>query len=320
MQANLKQIFCASAIIVALLFSPVTAEVVSKVAAVVNDSIITTYQLDQALQEALAAKPNAPSLSAAETDKLRRQLLDTLIEEELVNERIRKLKLTVAEEDVDAAIQDVQLQNNLTRQQLRDALAQQGMDYDTYRESLRKQILRFKLIGIEVRSKAEVTSAEVREYYREHIDAYREPPYMHLSRLTFPIPGKADQETIVELRGKAVEARARLVSGESLNTLLVSYATAGVDGGDMGNFQVGELSALFDRAIRDLKAGEASEVVETPSAFFIFRMDERSSGREKSFEDVSSEIERILMAQKQEQAFKDWNKGLRKEAYIDIRI
>ena len=102
--------------------------------------------------------------------------------------------------------------------------------------------------------------------------------------------------------------------------MMVSYATTGVDGGDMGNFRVGELSDLFDRAVRDLQTDEVSEVVETPSAFFIFRMDERSSGREKPFEDVSGEIERLLMEQKQEQAFKDWNKSLRKEAYIDIRI
>lgn len=316
----LTQKYLAILAVVLLLTTSVSAEVVSKVAAVVNDAIITTHQLETALQEALAANPAGQSLDPAEKEKLRRQLLDKLIEEELVKERVKQLRLSVSEEDVEAAVQDVQRQNNLSREQLQAALVQQGMSFEIYRENLRKQILRFKLIGIEVRSKAEVTSAEVREYYREHIEEYREPPFMHLSRLTFPIPKSADKDKITEIRQKAIAAQARLAKGESINTLMVSYATAGVDGGDMGNFQVGELSGLFDRAVRDLKTDQASEVVETPNAFFIFKMVERSSGREKPFEAVSAEIERILMEQKQEQAFRDWNKSLRTDAYIDIRI
>ncbi len=296
------------------------AEVVSKVAAVVNDSIITTYQLEKEFQEALALNPGSANLGVAEKDKLRRQLLDKLIEEELVKERIKKLRLKVSDNDVEAAIEDVQRQNNLTREQLKSALQQQGMDFATYKDSLRKQILRFKLIGIEVQSKAEVTSAEAREYYREHLDDYREPPYMHLSRLTFPVPGKADKTKIAEIREQAVDAREKLAGGSSIDVLLVSYATTGVDGGDMGKFQVGELSGIFDRAVRDLETGQVSEVVEMPNAFFIFKMIERSSGEEKSFDKVSAEIERLLMEKKQDQAFKDWNQSLRKEAYIDIRI
>ena len=49
-------------------------------------------------------------------------------------------------------------------------------------------------------------------------------------------------------------------------------------------------------------------------------MVERSSGDVRPFDKVSGEIERVLMEQKQDQAFKDWNKSLREDAYIDIRI
>ena len=296
------------------------AEVVSKVAAVVNDAIITTHQLETKFNEALDRQPAGSSLDVAGRDKLRRQLLDKLIEEMLVEDRVRQLRLKVSEEDIDAAVADVQQNNNLTREQLLAALQQQGMDFATYRESLRKQILRFKLISVEVRSKAEVTSAEVREYYREHLDDYREPPFMHLGRLTFPLSKGADTATIDAVRSLAVEAREKLEQGAEVSTLLMTYATSNVDGGDMGSFRVGELSGIFDRAVRDLETGEVSEVVETPSGFFIFRMIERSSGDEKPFEDVSAEIEQILVKKKQDQAFEEWNKSLREDAYIDIRI
>ena len=320
MYTRFMQLFIILFISVLLHVVPASAAVVSKVAAVVNDAIITTHQLEKAFQESISLNPAAQNLDSAEKEKLRLKLLDQLIEEELFKERVKQLRLKVSDEDVEAAIQDVQRQNNLTRDQLKSALKQQGMDFDLYRENLKKQILRFKLIGVEVQSKTEVTSAEVREYYRKHADEYRDKPYMHLSRLTFPIPKNSGKEALAEIRDQAVEAQKRLEQGDSINTLMVSYATAGVDGGDMGKFQVGELSEIFDRAIRDLETGQVSEVIEMPNAFFMFKMLERNSGEEKPFETVSGEIEQILMENKREQAFKDWNKGLRKNAYIDIRI
>jgi len=311
-----------SALIFFLLFTAVncSAEVISKVAAVVNDAVITTRQLEAAFAQALKLNPNSASLTAAEKEKMRLKVLDQLIEEELFKDRLKQLRIKVSEEDVEAAVEDVQRQNNLTREQLAQALQQQGMDFATYQDQLRKQILRFKLIGAEVQSKTEVTSAEVREYYRDHIDEYREPPYMQLSRFTLPIPGSADEEEIEELRNQAIEARKRLVEGEAVNTLLVSYALSGAEGGDMGRFRVGELSESFDRVVRNLESGKISEIVEVPNGFFIFKMTDRSSGGEKPFDEVRPGIEQILQEEKREQAFKDWNRELREEAYIDIRI
>jgi len=297
-----------------------SAEIVSKVAAVVNDSVITTYQLEKAFEETLALNPAAENLDSAEKEKLRLQVLDTLIEEELIKERVKQLRLSVSDADVDAAVADVQRQNKLTLEQLKSALQQQGMEFEVYRENLRKQILRFKLIGVEVQSKAEVTSAEVREYYREHAADYRDEPYMHLSHLSFPVPKNADEATIDEIRELAVQAQKRLKAGESIDVLLISYATAKVDGGDMGKFKLGELTGIFDRAVRNLDTGDASEVVEMPNAFYLFKMLEKSGAQEKPFDTVSGEIEQTLLEQKREQAFKDWSEGLRKNAYIDIRI
>ena len=74
----------------------------------------------------------------------------------------------------------MQKQNKLTREQLVQALQFEGMAFDEYRENLRKQILRFKLLGREVQSKVEVTNQEIRDYFRQHIDDYREAPFVRI--------------------------------------------------------------------------------------------------------------------------------------------
>jgi peptidyl-prolyl cis-trans isomerase SurA len=111
--------------------SSVAAEVVSRVAAVVNTDIITTHQLDQKLQEQLAKQDRQPS--PAQLGALRQELLSRMIEETLVQQRIEALNLRVSEEEIETAMLDVQQKNKMTREELENAVMIQGLDIDAYR-------------------------------------------------------------------------------------------------------------------------------------------------------------------------------------------
>lgn len=306
-------------IIAILLLLPgvATAATVSRIAAVVNTEIITTRQLDREVAER-TGDANIPDSQMAD---LRQKVLSELIEKALIQQRVDELGIKVAEEEIEAAIDDVQKQNKLTREQLIEALRFQGMNYEKYRENLRLQILRYKLLGREVQAKVEVTNREIRDYFREHIDEYREDPFLRLSRITFPIPEKATTVQIEAIRDKAQEALVRLNGGEEFYPVLLSFTSdKSAEGGDMGTFVEGELTPAFDRAVRDLNEGEISSVVETPSGFHILQVTERSPGKVRQFDAVKEEIHRILRDQKTEERFEEWSQGLRKAAYIDIRL
>jgi peptidyl-prolyl cis-trans isomerase SurA len=195
------------------------------------------------------------------------------------------------------------------------------MTLDTYRENLAKQILRFKLIGREVQSKVEVTNQETRDYFRVHIDEFREPAYLRLARLTFPLPAKASAVQREAARAKAEEALSRLRRGEDFyGVLLASTADQSAEGGDLGTFKAGELTAAFEKAVQGLKEGEVSAVIETPDGFHILKVEERSSGKIRQFDEVQGEIHKAIADQKTEARFKEWAQSLRKNAYIDIRL
>ena len=149
--------------VMALLTTPAYAETVSRVAAVVNKEIITTFQLDKAV--AAERKANQmEDLSEESLKRLQSQILERMIDEKLLAQRIIELGLTVDERELESAIVDVQKQNNLTREQLINALNDQGMDFPTYRENLKQEITRYKLIGREVNSQVEVTNKQIRDY------------------------------------------------------------------------------------------------------------------------------------------------------------
>jgi peptidyl-prolyl cis-trans isomerase SurA len=305
-------------IVIALLLPALSlsAETVNSIAAVVNKEIITTYQLDRALQQLLPAQAGA-----AERERLRREVLDSLVEEALIRQRTDELGLRVGDEELEAAIRDVQRQNNLSRAQLEEALAAQGMAFAEYRENLRRQILRYKLLGQDVQSKIEVSNQELRGYYQDQLEQFRESAGVRLGRITFRLPAGADAERVAAVRAEAERARSMLIGGDSISAVLEAYSGwAGVDGGDLGMLAAGEISSAFAKAIEGLPPGGVSAPLVMGEAVHLLKVIDRHGGGVRPFDTVKDEIRSKLMEQKQDEGYRNWAQSLRKGARIDIRI
>jgi peptidyl-prolyl cis-trans isomerase SurA len=294
-------------LLLSLFTTPVLAEQISKIAAVVNDEIITTRQLEQRI----ASKPGQIN-----TDADRRQELDNMIAELLMEQRSREIGLEVSEEDIETAIEDVERQNNISRDQLEQALIAQGLSMKAYRNQLRLQILRYKLMGHEVQSKVDITRQEVRNYYQEHLDQYRQQPRIRLSRLTFP---EGDD------RAKAVAdaeiALRKLDEGKSVDDVLLSMSTTTrVEGGEMGSFVEGELSEAFEQALEGLDSGEHTGVISLGGALHVLKVEERIGGSVADISAVEDQIRNELRQQKMEKKLDEWRTELRSVAYVDVRL
>jgi peptidyl-prolyl cis-trans isomerase SurA len=299
--------------------TPASAETVSRIAAVVNGDIITTYELDQALNTQLAKSDKKPA--PAQVGALRKELLSRMIEEKLVQQRISALHLQVSDEEVENAILDVQKQNQMTREQLEQAVQGQGLTFAAYRENLRKQILRYRLIGQEVRSKVDVSEREVLNYYRAHLDEYRLPPTVTLSALTFPVPAKAGAAERESIRKVAREALGLLRQGETIEQVALVYRdTLGATGSSLGSVTEGELSPELAKAVAGVEKGGFGSLTETDRAILLLKVDDRSPGGLRQFETVRPEITQILHDQKTDGRIKEWTQTLKQKSFIDIRL
>lgn len=316
----MKSFLLRSTVLLLLLSSPVQAETVDRIVAVVNSDIVTLYQVDREVEKH-QGEGGLAKLSPQELAEARQKALTGLIEETLVAQRVKALGIEVGDDEIEAAIGDVLMQNQLTRDELIKALKLQGMSFDVYRDNLRQQILRFKLLGREVKSKIDVTKQETLDYFREHIDDYRTKPNLHLARMSFPLPAKPTTEQVDAVRVKAAEALKKLRQGEDFFSVLLAYsADQSAQGGDMGTFSEGELTPAFDQAVKTLEEGQVSELVETPDGIHLFKVLGRQAGSVRQFDSVKEEISKTLSEKKTDGAFKAWAENLRKTALIDIRL
>lgn len=299
--------------------SPLAAKTLTKVVAVVNDDIVSSYQLDKAVLEALAADAKGNQLTSKQFDELKVRVLENLINEKLVEQRIKELGLTVPASELDAAIEDVQIKNKLTGDMLKRAVEAQGMSFEDYRNQIKKEILRYKLLGREVNYKVQVTSSEVREYFREHIDEYRAKPHVRVSSISYEVPANVSAGDMKDLRKQVEVTRDLLLSGEDFDKVLNSQG-AGVFGGDMGDLIEDDLTEQLREALVGLEVGQVSEPVLMNGQLHLFKVTDRNPGDINLFDRVKGDIEAKLKKEKTDARFKEWAQELRDRGYIDIRI
>jgi peptidyl-prolyl cis-trans isomerase SurA len=304
------------AALLALLPATVTAGTPFRIVAVVNNDIVSSYQLEEALHE---RQLDATS-TAVPPDELRRLVLDQLIEEQLLAQRAVEIGLSVDAAEVEAAITDVQKQNRIDRKQLEEALSRQGIDFEQYSENLRRQILRYKLLGREMQSRIEVTSREVRDYYQAHSDEYRQPQALRLSHISFLYPAEADATIRAAVRSSADATQTRLAAGFDFMKLLAELKEQqGAVGGDLGVVPEPEMNPAFVAAVKDLAPGTVSPVIETADGLHLLRLEERIAGQILPLEAAKEGITELLTEQKKKTAMQDWLAELKAKAHIEIR-
>ena len=303
--------------------SAATGTVVNTIAAIVNDEVITLYEVEREARPVIREKEKKSPLDAAAKSKIRREALEHLIEKKLLDQKVRELNLRVGEEELRLAIEDVKKQNNMTSQEvLISALASQGLTYEQYRTQLREQIEKLKLVSMEVRAKIHVSESEMRAYYEENQTRYSLEDTFRARHIFFKASEKTPPEELKRTMATALLVLAEAKSGKDFAELAKSYSedpAARKDGGDLGSFKKGDMMPELEAAIVSMKPGDVSELVYTPTGFHIIKLEERTAGKVKPFESVKVEIEDAIYRKKSEERFNQWAKELRGKSSIEIK-
>jgi peptidyl-prolyl cis-trans isomerase SurA len=229
----------------------------------------------------------------------------------------------VSDDEIKQAIDDVKRQNNMASQEvLISALASQGLTFEQYRTQLQEQIEKLKLVSVEVRSKIQVGESEMREFYEANRARYSEEDTFRARHIFFRTSEKAPADDIKRTMTTALMVLAEAKEGKDFAELAKSFSedpAARKDGGALGTFKKGDMMPELEAAILNMKPGEVSELVYTPSGFHIIKLEERTTGKMKPFENVRVEIEEAVYRKKSEERFNQWAKELRAKAGIEVK-
>jgi peptidyl-prolyl cis-trans isomerase SurA len=288
----------------ALLGAPrVRAELVDRVAAVVNNDVITLSEVEKRAAPELARvdqETTGPERAQKRSVAMKR-ILDTMIDEKLVDNELKELKVSISDKEVDSAVDEVKKSYNLTDEQLQQAVSKEGYSIAEYREQMRKQIGRYKLISEKVRKNVKVSDADVQSEYDRMTRSEGEDYEVHVRHILIAVPRNASSAQVEQARRKAAavaeEARGAGVNFAELAKTR-SEGSSSADGGDLGFFKRGTMVPEFERVAFNLKTGEVSEPVRTQFGWHVLKLEEIRKLGMKPLAEVRPEIEdRLRRAQ-----------------------
>ena len=305
----------------ALLKSPASAEIQNRVVAIVNDQLVTLYELNIKIKELTGMAPDEiRTRSEKDFMQARRDVLDILINDKITKEKIKELEITVSQQDVDKAIEKVKQDSQITQEDLLAKLKERGMSLEAYRENVKNELERMQLINYEVKSKIILREEEVRKYYDEHKGEFTSQGKVRLSIIFLKQedPASTVEADAVKKKGELIMQKIR--DGENFGALAKKYSQGpGADeGGDLGLFKEPDLNAEMAEIVKNLPAGGVSPLIITPNGIRIMKVTEKDPGGEKSFEQAQDAIRSILYRKELDAKYAEWVKELRKKAYTKV--
>ena len=297
--------------------------VVDRIVAVINNEIITLYDLNQKFEPFVR---NIKALGyAAEKErqtlfKVRSDLLNQLIDQMLANQQIEKHKLTVTQKEIDNAIESMKVARHYTDEDLRAGLAQQGLTMEDLRKELEEQLLRRKLVNIEVKSKIVVTQENIESYYESHPEKYGGEKKYHLWNIYENISPSATESAKRSAYNKMQAISAKLKQGQNFEALASedSLTELQVKGGELGLFLIEELSAQLQQVVSAMQAGQFSPILDTEFGYQIIYVQKIIDTSEKSLAEAEKEIEDILYKELVDNKYREWLKDLRNRSHIKV--
>ena len=241
------------------------------VVATVNGKEILRTDLEKYYKQTLGDSPQQPS--AEQANIMRLNVLRTMIDDEILQQRAAKLNLAASDEDVNAKL--TEMKAPYTQEEFDRQLKQRGLTIDDLKRDLRRSLTKTKLQNKEIESKINITDAEINDYFAAHKADFNliEPRYGLAQIVVTAAPAqqtgnlqnnKASGDA--DARKKIQALHNRLDSGEDFGAVAMNFsedANTASNGGDMGFVAESALHSNPEayNAISKLKPGQITDVL-----------------------------------------------------------
>ena len=241
------------------------------IAAVVNDEVITTFDLNQRLQ--LMILSSGGQIPADALPRLKQQALRDLVEEKLKLQEAERFDAKVPDNEVRGEIANMGAQSGMTYEQFVNFLDSVGISTRNLENQIKASIIWPQIVQGRFRDRVRINEDEVEDtLVRLRADAGEEQ-YL-VSEICIPVPNPSQAQEFYQGSLQLIEQIKRGVPFSVVAQQFSACTTAAV-GGDMGWVRTSELQAELDEALRDLPPGSVTNPIPSEGAFIIMAVRDR---------------------------------------------
>ena len=245
--------------------APALSQAEQRIAAIVNDEVISLRDLRQRIRLVLFSSGIDDTADARQ--RVAGQVLRRLIDERLQLQEANKRNITVSQDDIGRSVSNIEKRNGMQPGSLPSIFRRNGVSYDSLRAQMRSGIAWSKLVGRRLAPRIDIGAEEVDEIFARLKAAEGERTY-RLGEIFLSVNGPDEEPSIRETAERLVE---QIRGGARFSALARQFsqsATAAV-GGDLGWTPRSQLDPEIAAAADRLSPGDVAGPIRTVSGFRI---------------------------------------------------
>ncbi|WP_029684593.1 peptidylprolyl isomerase SurA [Tatumella saanichensis] len=250
-------------------------QMMDKVAAVVNNGVVLESDVDDMMRTVTTqAKEAGQQLPDAQT--LRHQILEREIMDSIITQMGQRAGVQISDQELDQAIGDIAAQNHMTVDQLRSRLSYDGVNYNDYRNQIRKEMLIANVRNNEVRSRITILPQEVDNLAKQIMSQNVPGTELNLSMILLPLPENPTQQQVDDEQALANKLVGELKAGANFGKMAMTYSAdpQALKGGNMGWGKIEELPNLFSQALSTAHKGDIVGPIRSGVGFHILKVND----------------------------------------------
>ena len=255
---------------------------VDRIVAVVEDDAVMESELAERVDVIKRRFSRAPD-QLPPAEQLRRQVLDRIVLDRLQLQDAKRRGIRIDDATLNEAMRNLAQRNQLSLEEFRDRLVSEGMDYVSFREQVREELIIKQLHARVIDREVQVTDQEIDDLIANQMGDIEDVTEYRLRHILITVPEAATADELKGARERAEVIRERALSGEDFAQLAISESDGqkALEGGDLGWREADQLPSIFARLVAGMKPGNVSKVVRSPSGFHIVKLeDKRDQGQE----------------------------------------
>ena len=244
-----------------------------RIVAVVNEDVIMKSELENKIYT-INEKMREQGTNTPPESILKRQVLNNLIQNRIQLQLATRIGIKVNDENLNRTISNIAAESQVTLEQFRKILEKDGYNYEQFREDIRNEITLTQLRKRQVTNRIIVSEKEIDNFLTNNNSQNIFQTEMRLSHILFSLSETATEDEITQTEQMALKVRDELLTGADFAKIASTVSDGGnaKTGGDLGWRKINDIPTLFIDYIPDMKVGDISELIRSPSGFHIIKI------------------------------------------------
>lgn len=305
---NMLLVFVALPILIAA-----DKRMVDGIAAIVNGTPITLYQIEQ--------RANILEQKYPDVKDVKKMSLNDLIDDVIISDELKAMGASISEGEVDNAIEQMVEANGVSLDSLKSDLTNKGISFSAYKDEVKSELAKTKLVNFKFRSEITITDDDLQRYYLAHKNEFSQVKQANISHILIQVPMDSAKEKQAKLQKLADSILKKIKSGETFTDAALKYSddryTKNI-GGYLGYVDEGSLYPVLNSAIFRAKPGQIIGPIKTPVGYEIILINGFRSSQLLPLKDVKDRIRNDIYNAKLDATLKNWLLTKKEKTIITI--